>query len=45
MESLEPVQGRKRHGMIVFHNGKPYLESWVVDAAAKLQQEAWWAKP
>ncbi len=44
MEYLELIQEMKRYGAVVFHKGKPYLESWVVDAAAKLKPEAWWAK-
>lgn len=44
MEYLELIQEMKRSGAVVFHKGKPYLESWVVDAAAKLKPEAWWAK-
>jgi hypothetical protein len=44
MEYLELIQEMKRYGAVVFHKGKPYLESWVVDAAANLKPEAWWTK-
>ena len=44
MEYLELIEEMKRYGVVVFHKGKPYLESWVIDAAAKLKPEAWWAK-
>jgi len=44
MEYFGLLEDMKRYGAVGFHNGKPHLESWVVEAAAKLQPEASWAK-